>query len=582
MLKMPRIFFIGFFLVGSIACKSRPASELQHAESNIALQLPAYIWQASSEQDLKKLLNASNPEILSPKLAINKRLQAITDVIDREIRKKYPMQSENIPKPLVLIYRDMTANGYNQAKDLFIRQKIRVNTPSSEKKHPQTLDLNHPGFVEEIELPTATATSSDNKIIDKPEELKGWNAAEFVDLWNSKLPTDRQACQLRYNQSGIEFLANPECPESINGDYDYIKIAVHSDIIFLSTELLRTSTEASVIAFLAHEMGHYYQGHVSTIGHNPEYFFIQTAENELRKPAPTDLYPELRQSLWQAKSLFVKVEPIPGARLSPNIFVALDGLYNDLAETICAQDKSCGTEFEQLKTLYDGEVRRTIYEPLNEGKSIAPKDYPTYLAFEKQLLAVLDQLTVKSLDPVKLVNYTKNIRIFGLHSFFKELPETKKMAPWLIAISKSVDQVIANEKKAFVEAAKVGLGFYTDEELADEISAEISANLGLTKQQVTAVWWQLLEDDEKRGRLTWQDMTVRSCQQLQANNWQAEGRQTYPLVLLGRLDDIHHSFCYRIFNLEREWAAHNYDQKLNDTKPDLLDEKQWKSLISEI
>lgn len=557
------------------SCKLRSPSELQHAEGKIVSSLPAYVWQTSTEQQLKERLAASYPQILSPDLPINQRLQTIADALDSLIRREYPKQTKHIPKPKILIYKDPIANGYNQTKYIYLRQKVRIS-PQPSPKQNRTLDLNSPGFIEELDLPSTS--SPDLEIFREPSQIPSWNAAEFADLWNSKLPVERKACKLKLHQDALEFPSNSECAGLLNGEFEYIKIAVHADLILLSSELLRSSPETSVIAFLAHEMGHYYQGQVSTLGHNPEYFFLQTAENELQRPVPTELYPEVTSKLLKAKSLIIRVKPIPGARLTPNIFFALDGLYNDLAENICALDKACGQPMESLKNLYKNAVEPNLYNPLNSGKDIAPKDYPTYLAFEKQLLAVIKQLTLKTLDPALLTHYRDNVRIFGLHSFFKEVPETQKIEPWLLEISQTIEKAIADEEEAYRKAATLGLGYYTDEELADELSAEMSAKLGLQKQQVTAVWWQLLAEDDKGGRLGSYDMSVKDCQDLQAKGWKAEGSLGYPLVLLGRLDDIHHSFCYRIFNLEREWLAHDYDRTYSKVEPFATDPKQWEAL----
>ncbi len=193
---------------------------------------------------------------------------------------------------------------------------------------------------------------------------------------------------------------------------------------------------------------------------------------------------------------------------------------------------------------------------------------------------MINKLTLNTLDPALLTHYRDNIRIFGLDSFFKEVPETQKIEPWLIQTSQAIETAIAEENEAYHKAATLGLGYYTDEESADELSAEISSNLGLKKHEVTAVWWQLLKEDEKQGKLGSYDMSVKDCQDLQAKNWKAEGTQGYPLVLLGRLDDIHHSFFYRIFNLEREWLAHDYDKKSGQVKPMATDPKRWEVLVS--
>ncbi|MBM4250336.1 MAG: hypothetical protein FJ146_00010 [Deltaproteobacteria bacterium] len=103
-------------------------------------------------------------------------------------------------------------------------------------------------------------------------------------------------------------------------------------------------------------------------------------------------------------------------------------------------------------------------------------------------------------------------------------------------------------------ANKARLGWYTIEQEADDVGGEILAVLGFDFGEITDL---LLRGDLMKG----------SCLQRRSSGWMTNGK--IEVEPLHRYIDNHHTGCFRVFNIDREKTAHQY-QPLTGTK--------WKEL----
>lgn len=571
---------LSFFLTCAIACKSVPSSDLSHEVGTIVQVKPAYVWQSISYQEAVKSLGVDG-KVLPAEAVLSRHIQAIADAIDTRIRQTYPEVSRDIPRPTIIPYISDEMNGYNGDVDLYIRQKARKKDRSISGKD-RVADLNNPGFIIEASRPT-DANGTPFLMVDNPATLKGWNTEQFVSLWNQKLPQNSKNCSIALAKDGvIETSLLPACNAMNNGEAELIKIRAHSNFIFLSSSLLKMASEKELTSFLAHELGHYYQGHVSSVGHSPSYFYLQTAANELRRPAMTSEFPQLQKRLIDAMDLFIKTKPLVGAQFSPNVFPALKGLFLDLKEDICSAGRSCSDSFVDLQKFYDEKVYFSVFVILDSGGSLTDEGQQDLISFEKKLMALLKRISLADLRSSSFPTIQSELETYGLTRSFGSMPDPKNLVSWIASADKRVLAVIKAEVGAMDEAALVGLGYYTDEEVADETATEIASFMGLNKAQVSAVWWLQLEDDDQKKVVSPDALSLASCRDLQAKNWKAVNGEAYPRILLGKLSDSHHSFCYRIFNIEREWEVHSYDKAAKAPQLFAFDEAKWKVLQSDL
>jgi len=106
------------------------------------------------------------------------------------------------------------------------------------------------------------------------------------------------------------------------------------------------------------------------------------------------------------------------------------------------------------------------------------------------------------------------------------------------------------------------LGFYTTEQEADEISLEILARMGLPPTlgpDSQALLHKIVDDlvQASGGGGDSGDVKWEKCAALRERGFKDEAGQIVS-VPVGNLSDPHHSFCFRVFNMQRELEAHKY------------------------
>lgn len=121
------------------------------------------------------------------------------------------------------------------------------------------------------------------------------------------------------------------------------------------------------------------------------------------------------------------------------------------------------------------------------------------------------------------------------------------------------------EENAFMQEQRVG--FYTDEQEADEMSLEVLALLGIPPTvgpDSQLLLHKIVEDlggGGDTGILNWQQ-----CSMLRDRAWKDDDGKLVS-VPVGDLGDAHHSFCFRTFNMARELEAHRYKVSAERLRP---------------
>lgn len=138
----------------------------------------------------------------------------------------------------------------------------------------------------------------------------------------------------------------------------------------------------------------------------------------------------------------------------------------------------------------------------------------------------------------------------------EELFEAKKQGKKKLFLKISAE---LNQKK---------LGFYTDEQEADEIGVEILNISGISPLEfITASFASWNENPSEKE----------NCLKLYANGF-LDPKKVPVFVPIGGFES-HHSNCYRIFNISRENKTHKYTSK---TSPTYSNAAEWTKLLSGI
>lgn len=116
--------------------------------------------------------------------------------------------------------------------------------------------------------------------------------------------------------------------------------------------------------------------------------------------------------------------------------------------------------------------------------------------------------------------------------------------------------------------AEQRLGFYTTEQEADEISLEILARMGMppTLGPDSQALLHKIVDDLSAGRGDSGDIKWEKCAALRERGFKDDAGQVVS-VPVGNLSDPHHSFCFRVFNMQRELEAHKYQLATERPRP---------------
>jgi hypothetical protein len=112
------------------------------------------------------------------------------------------------------------------------------------------------------------------------------------------------------------------------------------------------------------------------------------------------------------------------------------------------------------------------------------------------------------------------------------------------------------------EAAQRHLGWYTDEQEADEFALEWVASIGLRPSRVVDLAFSMLS--QRRWTYPPQVLRYRECLQQREVGW------TSAIVPVGEFRDSHHSDCFRAWNLEQEILRHGYREREVEASPEWL------------
>jgi hypothetical protein len=109
------------------------------------------------------------------------------------------------------------------------------------------------------------------------------------------------------------------------------------------------------------------------------------------------------------------------------------------------------------------------------------------------------------------------------------------------------------------EATKRRLGVYTIEQEADELALELLSAAGIQPSSAVDAWFSLSQEmHSKTAAPESPALGMDECLKLRASAWRDDqGRDVF--IPLGDYRDLHHSWCYRIRNIDRELAVHRYN-----------------------
>jgi hypothetical protein len=345
-------------------------------------------------------------------------------------------------------------------------------------------------------------------------------------------------------------------------------VSAASPYIHFSTDLLAEVDEATVAVVVAHELGHYFRGHLSEAVRTKTNFWyrVDAARAGVAVPAAdsASLSAAYTEVVQQGRSLGGYKFP---SKYSPRL---REFLVLGLAPILAAR-----TEPGFACTAARKAIGPSIASVL--GSEVPSEEARIgFLAFEGSLAGCAASLKLTG-PGVSSISAGEVLFAASAH---KPGPKVKislnlgdslgDLLGRLDKQAKDLDaKTVALEKR--IRENRVGL--YTTEQEADDFALEISTRLGLSAEQVLQGWigfmtaidkTYLASMGEERLRAYYKqtgEYDAPSCAKLLADNFTtagADGTRVPVTMSLGQLDEPHHTSCYRLYNLAREARVRNY------------------------
>lgn len=578
----------------SCGVSNQDVSAVKHDEDAPTRATESWMWMsvtnAQFEASMSQLFGIRSTDYLASSNPLTKRAQLWLDRFDAQLRAAQPEALANVPKPHAKVVRDGSANAFVAPIPVCYKLPVKVRSGTANASN------------------TAKTIYLDNgsgEVSDWPSNITCYNGPNDVATMKSFVSTfnaSNMACQLSVSQQGALVLGSGcSVDSSLDGVVAAKNVAIFqtANYVTIHTGLFPLMTEASFASVLAHELGHYYRSHSTATSADYDFFYTAQQDQPNHRPVRENDKQDLGESAIASSTLLATSDSyrnFDGAIYRPELFFAAGSLV------VAACDAgSCPTVCDDAKTLIESASFDTdigVYPFGGEG----PSEAQAYAGFEAKVGACLQQLEVSatpgtvsataiSWDKVKesiqdpawptwlgqLSRSTQEslaqMAALTALRLGDDAPATTTLQDLLAKASKDLNDQDEASVGILKQAVTDHLAYYTSEQEADEEAAEWVSETGLDAQSVVEAMASLGKGSatSMRGQV----LGERDCMTLKNNDWMdADGG--YVFVPVGDYAEVHHSVCYRMFNLDREIKGHGYVTA--STTPPLLSETDWQVL----
>jgi MYXO-CTERM domain-containing protein len=404
-------------------------------------------------------------------------------------------------------------------------------------------------------------------------ETKNWTPASGLGWFNAlggfKVSNGDQLVEVK---SGDELKARAV----------HVGIMSAAPFVDVNAGLIGNVGEKTVAVVLAHELAHYYRAHKSTSVHGKYDFWYDRDAHAAERPTPVADQGEYGR---QYQALKLPRHLVPGQKFHPR---ATSTLLTWMSEMKVAAGHPCSEALDAFAGLAP-----KVQGNLKETTDIIPLDSKgraALLALEPSIQTCIAGVELTE-DPAPATTTTfdsnKIPRAWFMNRvadallpeiLVRDLNTTAKLED-LVKLLETAGRSLDEKAPEFLKRlAKNHIGFYTDEQEADELSMELASRVGIRPGDVMDAWTRMayaVEKENPQLYLQRQGMTAKECADLAKTNFQSGADEEKVYVSLGSLDDPHHAWCYRLLNLQREREAHSYRSRAPSFEPEAT---PWKDV----
>ncbi len=577
-----------------LACqpaKPEALSQLRHEAGEPVRDRSGWNWVSLSAEayvsNLMQLLGFKAELLEDPSSPRTQRLQYWLDQIDTRLRQRFPDQLAAVPHPQARVIRMQESNALVAHVWTCIDNPIVWDESESGDVIDSVMIDAHSGRI-------ALAPPS-----QLPCQAAGEAGPQLLREMAASFAAQAQSCQFLFGEDGT-LHAQKGCEKSpeLAGKKAAKRLYMlrTANYVTVFSGLIERMDEMEIVSILTHELGHFYRSHATAPIHRYNFFYKLNEEPSPHRPEADAAMKEIGGQAGMGSLVLQareQLQQLPDQRLHPGLILAAGNVITNSCQTQNCEAPCQETTALMADTAFRTKLGTFPFGPLQEGSAAS---YPQFEALALQCLATL-KLPVKEGAPSFPEDVTKAFKqpswpewvqqpeqAQRLHLNFvnsmifdrvRQIPiKDQDYLKLFLAMSERLNAQDKNGEAALRKAFEAHLGHYTSEQEADELSLEWMAMLGIDPHVFDRAIFHIA--DNAKGGMKGINLGKEDCQVFQEQEWHHPDG-TWAFVPIGPLTDPHHNFCYRIFNAEREMAAHHY-QKEGDFLQLVPKDRTWEQL----
>lgn len=580
---MNRSYILCVLFMALLSCKSRQtASGLEHTVDDPVRDSGKWQWEELTPDEFF-ISSAPYGDLPGRDMFIlddplNKRMMFWLEQFDARLRaraKELGRESDfkNVPKPRSIIMKENEANAFVNPVPVCVDVSVRVdpNIAVSDDTTVNYVEFSSEGRVSQAsDTPSCVRRQFDDAFINATMNWFNMHSRSCrVNLEENsghrKVVVVGQGCEKDPELEGIGFARGLVVITTSNW------VTVNSGLISFFPE------EKMILPTLAHELGHYYRSHMTTFAGEYNFFYQLTDQNPRERPHPNTQLVSSGEKAVQG-SRYLKLAEVSNQKFHSALFQPMV----EIIERYCAVDESrctdsCGKLFNKI---HNEKFDKTMKEfPEEDPTKEAEK---LYLSVEKLFTSCAKTITysaatrrggyVRSTELKAAIARSKADQLLTAPTKPKNLFDAFKNL-------QSQTTGAAETAKQYIQSAfNQRVGYYTDEQEADEFGLEQFVGLGFDPQDFVKSDMFYYSQDDQTNREVWQGVSMAQCSRYRDQHWKDDNGRPFAPPIADYFDS-HHSDCYRVFNLDREIEAHRYQREEHARIPQLMEPPKWAELV---
>ena len=547
-----------------VGCDQRgPMSQLDHDPGRALNDSAAFQWISTSDDDYfdiveKNTKGVDRQHAVPASNGVTPRLQFWVNAIDSMLRAKQGTKFDSVPKPIAKVITSRVPNAFVTPEMICTSFDVVIDGAQDPTLVAPAISFDRAA--------KAFSTQWDDPLPCVPSTLDADTQLKLIAWQFAPYP------ECRYTVQGTTIHLPQTCLSSDNSDMTIRhgkKLAVYaiSNQITILSNLITLMTETQMVAIVAHELGHYYMAHLITPFSEYGYFYYLGTHNPNTKPVPDSGAQALGKKLIDAYTNsvdFSAYNPVPGQRYNSFLFTVVQNIAGALSTSQCTTPAApCTSTCAVLQQFFNDPATSQV---LGGFPSTAPSTagVALYQKFEQLTYACATRITLSTsvgpsfVHPSVVANSVQNADS-SLATALSPIPSDGNLETLLEHLTSSIALIQTKQTTdldaVLTEVMNSGLNRYTREQEADELSAEWTNNIGIDPASLATAMITFASLPVREQHAAFGEVTGDKCKSLCQNGWK-DSQGHYVIVPVADWEDIHHSPCFRAFNISREIAAH--------------------------